>query len=107
MSASGSAANPADERWRASRLTADDAVQTARMDARLAAKTNRARSAAGVATRYGDLLDGYIVDHADADGIGDVGARVTIAKTLMKSLKDRETLAHVTLDAADALASRR
>src|SRR5215218_417702 len=64
-------------------------------------------SAAGVAARYGDLLDGYIVDHADADGTGNIGARVTIAKTLMKSLQDRETLARVTLDAADALASQR
>src|SRR6266436_1211080 len=64
-------------------------------------------SAAGVAARYGDLLDGYIVDHADADGIGNVGARVTIARTLMTSLHDRETLARVTLDAADALASQR
>jgi LPPG:FO 2-phospho-L-lactate transferase len=53
------------------------------------------------------LLDGYIVDHADADGIGNVGARVTIAKTLMTSLQDRETLARVALDAADALASSR
>jgi LPPG:FO 2-phospho-L-lactate transferase len=64
-------------------------------------------SAAGVAARYGDLLDGYIVDHADADGIGNVGARVTTARTLMMSLHDRETLARVTLDAADALASQR
>jgi LPPG:FO 2-phospho-L-lactate transferase len=62
-------------------------------------------SAAGVAARYGDLLDGYIVDHADSDGAGNIGARVTIAKTLMTSLLDRETLARVTLDAADALAS--
>src|SRR5260370_841324 len=64
-------------------------------------------SAAGVAARYGDLLDGYIVDHADADGIGNISARVTVARTLMKSLQDRETLARVTLDAADALASSR
>ena len=64
-------------------------------------------SAAGVAARYGDLLDGYIIDHADADAVGNVGARVTIARTLMKSLHDRETLARVTLDAADALASQR
>ena len=64
-------------------------------------------SAAGVAARYGDLLDGYIVDHADADGVGNIGARVTIARTRMTSLHDRETLARVTLDAADALASRR
>src|SRR6202022_2352611 len=64
-------------------------------------------SAAGVAARYGDLLDGYIVDHADADAFDKVGARVTIARTLMTSLDDRETLARVTLDAADALASLR
>src|SRR3984893_6134344 len=64
-------------------------------------------SSTGVAARYGDLLDGYIVDHADADGVGKVGARVTIARTLMKSLNDRETLAQVTLEAADALAARR
>jgi LPPG:FO 2-phospho-L-lactate transferase len=64
-------------------------------------------SAAGVAARYGDLLDGYVVDHADADGICNVGARVTIARTLMKSLHDREMLARVTLGAADALASQR
>jgi LPPG:FO 2-phospho-L-lactate transferase len=62
-------------------------------------------SAAGVAARYGDLLDGYIVDHADADGVGNVGARITMAKTLMRTLHDREKLARVTLDAADALAS--
>ena len=61
-------------------------------------------SAAGVAARYGDLLDGYIVDHADADGVTNIGARVTIARTLMTSLKDRESLARVTLDAADAVA---
>jgi LPPG:FO 2-phospho-L-lactate transferase len=64
-------------------------------------------SAAGVAARYRDLLDGYIVDHADADRIGSIGARVTIARTLMTTLQDRETLARVTLDAADALALQR
>jgi LPPG:FO 2-phospho-L-lactate transferase len=61
-------------------------------------------SAAGVAARYGDLLDGYIVDHADADGVSNIVARVTLARTLMTSLQDRETLARVTLDAADAVA---
>jgi LPPG:FO 2-phospho-L-lactate transferase len=64
-------------------------------------------SAAGVAARYGDLLDGYIIDHADVGGVGSIHARVTIATTLMTSLDDRETLARVTLDAADALASQR
>ena len=64
-------------------------------------------SAAGIAARYGELLDGYIVDRADADTIDNVGARVTIARTLMKSLHDRESLARVTLEAADAQAVRR
>jgi LPPG:FO 2-phospho-L-lactate transferase len=64
-------------------------------------------SSAGVAARYGDLLDGYVVDHADADAIGKIGARVTSAQTLMRSLQDREMLARVTLEAADALASKR
>jgi LPPG:FO 2-phospho-L-lactate transferase len=64
-------------------------------------------SAAGVAARYGDLLDGYVVDHADAAGVRSVGARVTLAGTLMTNLQDRETLARVTLGAADELASRR
>src|SRR5499433_3722660 len=45
-------------------------------------------SAAGIAARYGDLLDGYIVDHADADQVGNIGARVTITKTLMTSLHE-------------------
>ena len=64
-------------------------------------------SAAGIAARYGELLDGYIVDRADADTIDNVGARVTIARTLMTSMQDRETLARVTLEAADALAALR
>jgi len=62
-------------------------------------------SASGVAARYGDLLDGYIVDHADADTVGDVRAQIMIAKTLMVSLDDRKALARVALDAADALAA--
>ncbi len=64
-------------------------------------------SSAGVAARYGDLLDGYIIDHADADAVGEIGARVNVAPILMKSLQDRETLARVTLAAADVLAPPR
>jgi LPPG:FO 2-phospho-L-lactate transferase len=64
-------------------------------------------SAAAVAARYGDLLDGYVVDNADADAVGSVRPQVTVAKTLMKSIADRMALARVTLDAADALAQRR
>jgi LPPG:FO 2-phospho-L-lactate transferase len=59
-------------------------------------------SAASVAWRYGDLLDGYIVDHADAEAVVN-GPRVFVAPTLMTTLAEREALARVVLDAAAAL----
>ncbi len=59
-------------------------------------------SAASVAWRYGDLLDGYIVDHADAGTVLH-GPRVFPAATLMTTLADREALARVVLDAAATL----
>ena len=62
-------------------------------------------SAAAVARRYGDLLDGYILDHADAAGVPDLGIAVTAAQTLMRTLEDRETLARCVLATADALAT--
>ena len=58
-------------------------------------------SAAGVALRYGDLLDGYIVDRVDAGTVA--GPHVIAAQTLMKTLEDREALARVVLDAAAAI----
>jgi LPPG:FO 2-phospho-L-lactate transferase len=58
-------------------------------------------SAAGVALRYGDLLDGYIVDHLDAGTVA--GPHVVAAQTLMKTLADREALARVVLDTAAAI----
>ena len=59
-------------------------------------------SAASVAWRYGDLLDGYVVDHADADAPVR-GPRLFAAPTLMTTLADREALARAVLDAAAAL----
>ena len=59
-------------------------------------------SAASVAWRYGDLLDGYVVDHADAGTLLH-GPRVFEASTLMATLADREALARVVLDAAATL----
>ena len=57
-------------------------------------------SAAAVAGHYGNLLDGYVVDAADAQGIG---AKVHIAPTLMTTLEDRDALARTVLDFADRL----
>jgi LPPG:FO 2-phospho-L-lactate transferase len=62
-------------------------------------------SAAAVAIRYGDLLDGYVMDVGDAEEAAYVTAKVTLAPTLMTNLAEREQLARVVLEAADALAS--
>ena len=62
-------------------------------------------SAAAVAERYGDLLDGYVMDVDDAEEAARVTPKVTLARTLMTTLAEREQLARVVLEAADALAS--
>jgi LPPG:FO 2-phospho-L-lactate transferase len=61
-------------------------------------------SASAVAERYGDLLDGYVMDIADADDAAHVAQKITLAPTLMTTLAEREQLARVVLEAADALA---
>jgi LPPG:FO 2-phospho-L-lactate transferase len=62
-------------------------------------------SAAGVAKRYGDLIDGYVMDVEDAAEAPQVAPRVTLARTLMTNIEERERLARVVLEAADALFS--
>jgi LPPG:FO 2-phospho-L-lactate transferase len=63
-----------------------------------------APSAAAVARRYGALLDGYVVDEADAAEAGAIrGPRVTLARTLMTTPEHREALARVVLGAAESL----
>jgi LPPG:FO 2-phospho-L-lactate transferase len=58
-------------------------------------------SSASVAKRYRDLLTGYIVDQADAEGIP---GKLHIASTLMTTLAEKETLARTVLTFADSLA---
>ena len=62
-------------------------------------------SAAAVAQRYGDLLDGYVMDADDAEEAAHVTPKVTLAPTLMTNLAEQEQLARIVLEAADALAS--
>jgi LPPG:FO 2-phospho-L-lactate transferase len=57
--------------------------------------------AEAVARHYGDILDGYVVDVADADRLDKIGVKVTVAPTLMQTLADREALARAVLEAAD------
>jgi LPPG:FO 2-phospho-L-lactate transferase len=73
--------------------------------AKMMAELGMTPSAAAAAERYGDLIDGYVMDVADAEGAAHVAAKVTLAPTLMTNLKEREELARVVLAAADALAS--
>src|SRR6202166_4609385 len=60
-------------------------------------------SAAAVAKRYGNLLDGYVMDIVDAEEVAHVAPRVTLAPTLMTNLAEREELGRVVLEAASAL----
>jgi len=60
-------------------------------------------SARAVAAWYGELLDAYVVDHADAAAMDGLHPRVTAAKTLMQTMEDREALARVVLDAAASI----
>lgn len=63
-------------------------------------------SAGTVAHRYQDILDGYVIDHADMSEVVSIDARVTLAQTLMTTMEDREALARVVMDAAAVLRRR-
>lgn len=60
-----------------------------------------------VAERYGDLLDGYIVDDRDAALVAKLPVPAVATNALMVSLADREQLAKMTLAWADELSERR
>ena len=66
--------------------------------AKMMAEMGLTPSARGVADWYGDLLDVYIVDHADAAGMAGAPVQVIAAKTLMQTLEDREALARVVVE---------
>ena len=60
-----------------------------------------------VAQRYSDLLDGYVIDHADMSEVVSIDARVMLAQTLMTTIEDREALARPVLEAASVLRRRK
>ena len=64
-------------------------------------------TAAAVAQHYGELIDLYVVDHADADTVSLPGVMVASSATLMSSLADREALARAVLACADTLRGAR
>ncbi len=57
--------------------------------------------AAAVARHYRDFLDLYIADEQDAASFAGIDMPVALARTLMQSLADRESLAHTVLAAAE------
>jgi len=63
-------------------------------------------SAGTVAQRYADLLDGYVIDHADMSEVVSIDAGVTLAQTLMTTMEDREALARIVVEAAATLRRR-
>ena len=69
--------------------------------AKMFAELGTIPSARAVAERYGDIIDGYVLDHEDAADAGAIDARVVLARTLMTSLEDRDELARVVLRLAD------
>jgi LPPG:FO 2-phospho-L-lactate transferase len=62
-------------------------------------------SAAAVAGRYTDLIDGFVIDQADTGSQSSSAVRFFSAPTLMRTVDDRLQLAQVVLQAADSLVS--
>jgi len=71
--------------------------------AKMMAELGLAVTAVSVARRYEGLIDGYVLDHADAGEAASLDIPVAAAKTLMESLDDREALARAVLAHGDAL----
>jgi LPPG:FO 2-phospho-L-lactate transferase len=59
-----------------------------------------------VAARYGNILDGFVMDLADLELAAMLDVPVETTRTLMQSLEDREALAHAVLGFADRIAAR-
>ena len=74
--------------------------------AKMMAETKMPVSALGVAEYYADLLDGFVIDEADADQAKDIermGITVHVTRTVMHSLQDRIDLSRTTLEFSSRL----
>jgi LPPG:FO 2-phospho-L-lactate transferase len=67
--------------------------------AKMMAELGLAVSARAVAAYYGPLLDVYVADTKDAEGLDGLPVRVVPAPVMMNSLADKMALARVVLDA--------
>ena len=71
--------------------------------AKMLRELGSAADAAGVARRYHDVLDGYVIDTADAAHTGALDVAVTVTATVMVTLEDRENLARDVLAFAERI----
>ncbi|MFT3930132.1 MAG: 2-phospho-L-lactate transferase [Spongiibacteraceae bacterium] len=74
--------------------------------AKMLRELNYPSSAFAVANYYRDILDGFVIDHADADhvdAISELGIAVHATASIMKTLDDRIQLAQAVLQFASAL----
>jgi LPPG:FO 2-phospho-L-lactate transferase len=71
--------------------------------AKLMAELGLEVSSAEIARYYGDLIDGFVLDTADADLAAGIGCPTHVTNTVMESLGDREQLARTCLSFAAAL----
>jgi len=74
--------------------------------AKMMAELKVPATAAQVASHYGDLLDGFILDQADAALHGCLGLPTVVTQSVMLTLQDRIDLARVALRFLDDLKSR-
>jgi LPPG:FO 2-phospho-L-lactate transferase len=75
--------------------------------AKIMKELGAAVSSVTIVEHYRGLIDGLVIDSADAADAGRVGIRCTVARTLMKSLEDRRSLARDVVAFADQLARER
>jgi LPPG:FO 2-phospho-L-lactate transferase len=71
--------------------------------AKLMAELGLEVSSAEIARYYGDLIDGFVLDTADADLAAGIGCPTHVTNTVMESLGDREQLARTCLSFAASL----
>jgi len=72
--------------------------------AKMMAEMGRDVSNEGIAAHYGDLLDGLVVDNADADTASSLKVKTRVTNTVMKTLEDRTSLARAVLEFASDVA---
>jgi LPPG:FO 2-phospho-L-lactate transferase len=61
--------------------------------------------AIGIARRYQDVLDGYVIDTIDAADANSLDIAVKVTSTVMGTLQDRENLARAVVEFADRLSA--